>query len=195
MTMFRYLSFLMVMFLSLPSIVLADQKDPRLNELFFNLKIVSTQSEAEYLSGNIWNIWSSHLDEKINRALSNGKIAASNQENKLALQYFNQVIELDPDFAEGWNKRATLYYMTGDYQASLDDIEETLKLEPRHFGALSGRGMCYIKLDNWLLAISAFEKALDVNPWLVEAQHNIDLLKRLLKQVAFNGISTKVINN
>jgi tetratricopeptide (TPR) repeat protein len=87
-----------------------------------------------------------------------------------------------------------LYYMAGDYQASLNDIEETLKLEPRHFGALSGRGMCYIKLDNWLLAISAFKKALDVNPWLVEAQHNIDLLKRLLKQVAFNGISTKVIN-
>lgn len=182
------------MLLSLPSIVLADQKDPRLNELFFNLKIVSTLSEAEYLSDNIWNIWSSHLDEKINRALSNGKIAASNQEHKLALQYFNQVIELDPDFAEGWNKRATLYYMAGDYQASLNDIGETLKLEPRHFGALSGRGMCYIKLDNWLLAISAFKKALDVNPWLVEAQHNIDLLKRLLKQVAFNGISTKVIN-
>jgi tetratricopeptide (TPR) repeat protein len=194
MTMFRYLSFLIIMLLSLPSIVLADQKDPRLNELFFNLKIVSTLSEAEYLSDNIWNIWSSHLDEKINRALSNGKIAASNQEHKLALQYFNQVIELDPDFAEGWNKRATLYYMAGDYQASLNDIEETLKLEPRHFGALSGRGMCYIKLDNWLLAISAFKKALDVNPWLVEAQHNIDLLKRLLKQVAFNGISTKVIN-
>lgn len=160
----------------------ADQNDPRLEDLFVELKSISSPNQAQFLSSAIWQIWAAHDSDEINELHIKGNMAMRNQDTQSALEYFNQVIELAPDFAEGWNKRATVYYLIGDYRASLADITETLKLEPRHFGALSGRGLCYLELEKFHLALNAFEKALKVNPWLTEAQKNIKLLKRMMMQ-------------
>ena len=160
----------------------ADQNDPRLEVLFVKLKSISSLNQAQFLSAAIWEIWAVHDSDEINALYIKGNMAMRNQDSQSALEYFNQVIELAPDFAEGWNKRATVYYLIGDYHASLADISETVKLEPRHFGALSGRGLCYLELQEFHLALNAFQKALKVNPWLPDVQRNIKVLKRIIMQ-------------
>jgi tetratricopeptide (TPR) repeat protein len=164
------------------SIVRADQNDPRLEALFVELKNISSPNQAKFLSSSIWQIWAAHDSSEINQLYVKGDMAMRNQDPQTALEYFSRVIELAPDFAEGWNKRATIYYLMGDYQASLADIEETLKLEPRHFGALSGRGLCYLELQQFDLALNSFEQALKVNPWLLEVHRNVKLLKTMIMQ-------------
>lgn len=166
----------------LATIAHADQNDPRLEVLFVKLKNISSLQQAQFLSSAIWEIWAAHDSDQINALYIKGNIAMRNQDPQSALEYYNQVIELAPDFAEGWNKRATVHYIIGDYNASLADIAETVKLEPRHFGALSGRGLCYLELQKFDLALNAFEKALNVNPWLPEVQRNIRVLKRIIGQ-------------
>ena len=162
----------------------ADQNDPRLETLFVKLKEISNLRQAQFLSAAIWEIWAVHDDDQINDLYIKGDMAMRNQNPQAALEYYSQVTELAPDFAEGWNKRATIYYLMGDYHASLADIVKVLELEPRHFGALSGRGLCFLELQKFQPALNAFKKALEVNPWLPDAQKNIEMLKRLIKQQA-----------
>ena len=99
---------------------------------------------------------------------------------RIALESFNYVIQIAPNYAEGWNKRATLLYILGDYDRSAADVKETLALEPRHFGALSGLGMIYERTNRYEAAIKAFRDALKVNPHLVQARHNIDIISKRL---------------
>ena len=98
-----------------------------------------------------------------------------------ALETFEVMVGLAPDFAEGWNKRATVHWLLGNYQDSLDDIDKTLALEPRHFGALSGRGLVYINLEEWELALQAFDDALDVYPQMVGPRVNADAIRMMLE--------------
>jgi tetratricopeptide (TPR) repeat protein len=83
-------------------------------------------------------------------------------------------VRLDPNFAEGWNKRATVYYMMGDFDASVADIQKTLTLEPRHFGALSGLGLIYDALDKPAAAVKVWQKALEINPHMQSIRHRIE---------------------
>jgi tetratricopeptide (TPR) repeat protein len=99
----------------------------------------------------------------------------------VALDYFNRMVELAPDFAEAWNKRATVYYLMENYRASVLDIERTLELEPRHFGALSGLGMIYDAIDEPAAALRSFEAAVAINPHLDGPRQRIDLLRRQLR--------------
>ena len=87
------------------------------------------------------------------------------------------IVAIAPGFAEGWNKRATVHYLLGNYDKSLTDIAETLALEPRHFGALSGRGLVYMALEEEELALDSFEAALEVYPLAHGARHNADALR------------------
>ena len=105
------------------------------------------------------------------------------QKGKLdeAADYYSRIIEIEPDFAEGWNRRATIYYMMGEYQLSTSDVMETLQLEPRHFGALSGQGMIYMQLMEKELALEYYEKALDVNPHMTAVKQSIEFLKKLIE--------------
>ncbi len=166
----------------MPSLAKADQFDPRLDKLFFNLKANVDLRLSQQLTSEIWRIWSQHNKKEINDLFNDGENAMYRKEYEIALKSFNQIVELAPDFSEGWNKRATVYFLMGDYHASLADIEKTLRLEPRHFGALSGQGQCYFELQKFQSALNAFEKALAVNPSLYDAYKNMEIMKKLLDQ-------------
>jgi len=98
------------------------------------------------------------------------------------LARFSRLIERDPTFAEAWNRRATLYYLMGNFDASVRDIQETLAREPRHFGALSGLGLINSALERWDSAVKAYEEALRVNPFLPGAKKNVEDLRKKLEQ-------------
>ena len=120
--------------------VFAESKDRnvRLNQLFEQLKKSNKTSIALEIEIKIWNIWSKHpTQEKLTQSLANGSDLMSKGELKAAYKIFSTIINSAPDWAEGWNKRATVLYLMGRYQGSLNDIDEVLKRESRHFGALS----------------------------------------------------------
>ena len=98
-----------------------------------------------------------------------------------ALESFEEMVDLVPEFAEAWNKRATVHWLLGNYQDSLSDIDKTLALEPRHFGALSGRGQVYVDLEEWDLALKAFEDALEVYPQMVGPRLNSEAIRMMLE--------------
>jgi tetratricopeptide (TPR) repeat protein len=102
-----------------------------------------------------------------------------------ALDILDQVILVKPDFAEGWNKRATVHYILDDYSASLADIRQTLAIEPRHFGALSGLGMIMQVMDRKEDAVRAFRRALEIDPQLDKVRES---LERLEKETAGDSI-------
>jgi tetratricopeptide (TPR) repeat protein len=112
--------------------------------------------------------------------MKKGVGAMGQGEAEPALAMFNAIIELAPDFAEGWNKRATLYYLMGRFEDSIADCERTLKLEPRHFGALSGLGMIYLQLEQDAKALGAYKRALAVHPQLPRLRLEVE---RLTKKV------------
>ncbi len=156
---------------------LADQTDPRLEPLFDELKSAGDRREIGAAEQAIWGIWMESGDEEIDQLLRQGATHMQFHSFGAALGHFNAVIEARPDFAEGWNKRATLYFMMGEYAKSIADCEKTLTLEPRHFGALFGLGLIYTELEDEPKAIQAFEKALSVHPHLQNAPEIIQKLK------------------
>ncbi len=99
-----------------------------------------------------------------------------------AFGYLDEIIKRDPDYAEGWNKRATVFYMIDDYDKSLADIQKTLELEPRHFGALAGLGMIMIKLGDKQRALQAFERAYAVDPVINNGKEVIEGLKAAISK-------------
>jgi tetratricopeptide (TPR) repeat protein len=98
-----------------------------------------------------------------------------------ALVAFDRTVTLAPGFAQGWNKRATVLYLLGQYEQSLLDCDKVLELEPRHFGALSGMGLIYMALDEPELALEAFERALAVDPTMPGPRHNAEALRQSIK--------------
>jgi tetratricopeptide (TPR) repeat protein len=159
----------------------ADQNDPRLEGLFQELRVVTGYLKARTLEQRIWEIWTASSDPEVNRLMDDGVRALATQDYKTALADFTKVIEAAPDFAEGWNKRATVLYLVGDYEGSLADVDKTLALEPRHFGALSGLGLIKAAQERDEEAIDAFEQALAVNPHMPGVIANIEHLKQRLR--------------
>ena len=105
-----------------------------------------------------------------------------NQEQySIAVDIFTTVIKKDPAWAEAWNKRATVFYLMGKYQDSQNDIDKVLKLEKRHFGALSGQGLVQIKLKNYEKALKSYEKVKEIYPSMRSPQIMIPQIKELIK--------------
>ncbi|WNJ99427.1 hypothetical protein L2D14_16345 [Thalassospiraceae bacterium LMO-JJ14] len=121
----------------------ADQKSPMLAGLFKQLQIVTDPVAVADTERQIWRIWSLPDNRKASIPFAQGVISMNEGKLKQARALFSNVIETAPDFAEGWNKRATVAYYLGDYEGSVLDIRKTLSLEPRHFGALSGLALIY----------------------------------------------------
>lgn len=160
----------------------ADQNDPRLETLFAQLKAAPDARLAHEVEAAIWGIWSHSDDQVIGLLMSQGLGAMQRRDYRAALGKFDQIVKIAPGFAEGWNKRATVHYLLGNYDQSLSDIEKTLTLEPRHFGALSGRGLVLLELEDQSGALEAFEAALEIHPKLPGASHNAEMLRREIER-------------
>jgi len=169
-------------FIYLNSPLKADQYDIRLDKLFINLKSSVSYEDASLFEIQIWNIWMEHKNPNVKNNLFLGLEAMKHQEFEDALAYFSKIIQMEPKFAEGWNKRATVLYMMGRYIESEDDVIRTLELEPRHFGALSGQGLIRISLKDWSGAIEVLEEGLKINPHMLGAKINLKYAIKMLKE-------------
>jgi len=136
----------------------------------------------EYAERAMWALWSRSGDRAIDELMARGVEEMQAGEHPAAIATFTEVVKRKPDFAEGWNKRATVYYIAGDYTRSLADCDETLKRNPGHFGALSGMGQIYLQLERYDDALVWFRKALDVNPNMLGVEFNIKGIERLLEE-------------
>lgn len=158
----------------------ADQYAKELPSLFEQLLLASEPASVSGLESEIWQHWltapdinAGQLMSQISRAMSAGKL-------QMALTLCNQLLDSTPDFAEAWNKRATIHYLMGNNTASVEDIRETVIREPRHFGAISGLGLIFLRENNIQAALDAFEEVLVISPGSQSAQNSVDRVRREL---------------
>lgn len=121
----------------------------------------------------LWSAWCRSGDPETDRLFRAGVEAMQSRRLAEAEDYFAQVVERQPDFAEGWNKRATVRYLRGDFRGSIADCQETLKRNPNHFGAASGQGLCHMSLSELREAAVSFRRALEIHPHLDAVRHNL----------------------
>ena len=131
---------------------------------------------------SLWQVWSRSGDPEVDRLFKIGLEQMAARALEKAIETFGEVIRKKPEFAEGWNKRATLYYVTGEFDKSLADCEEVVRRNPSHFGALSGFGMNYLRLKQPEKALEHFRRALRVNPNLEQVKAMVEELEQLLSQ-------------
>jgi tetratricopeptide (TPR) repeat protein len=129
----------------------------------------------------IWQIWSRSGDAAIDKLFARGVEHMQGQMFEDALAVFNQIVARKPAFAEGWNKRATVYFLLGENQKSLQDCDEVLKRNPNHFGALSGAGQIHLRLGQLQQALEFFQRALKVNPNLDGLRQAIPIIEQRLR--------------
>ena len=151
-----------------------------LDFLFGALKAAPDEVSAKHVEARIWAIWLQTPSDTAALLMMRAKAAMDAQQSDVALKLLDAVVKLRPDYVEGWNRRATLYYLKNDYGRSLHDIEQVLIREPRHFGALAGLGMIMQDLGDDKRALDAFRKALAINPHLEKVP---ELVKTLGEKV------------
>jgi len=151
-----------------------------LDFLFGALKVAPDEDSAKHVEARIWALWNQTSSDTTALLMQRANAAMEAKQMDVALKLLDVVIKLRPDYVEGWNRRATLYYLQNDYTHSLEDIEQVLIREPRHFGALAGLGMIMQELGDDKRALDAFRKALDVNPHLDKVP---ELVKTLTEKV------------
>src|SRR6201996_8655885 len=151
-----------------------------LDFLFGALKAAPDEASAKHVEARIWALWLQTPSDTTALLMVRAKAAMDAQQMDVALKLLDGVVKLRPDYVEGWNRRATLYYLQNDYVHSLEDIEQVLVREPRHFGALAGLGMIMQDLGDEKRALDAFRKALAINPHLDRIP---DMVKSLREKV------------
>lgn len=159
----------------------ADQADDRLDDLFATLQETGNARTIQITESQIWEIWLQHANADVQELMLVGTQRMNAQRYAEAMVVFNRLTESFPDYAEGWNKRATLHYVLGNFDASVNDIEKTLDLEPRHFGALSGLGMVFIQRKELSKAKRAFEDLIEVHPNSPNAKQTLELVEEQLR--------------
>ena len=156
----KRIKFLIIIILNIVffSNTFADERNQQLDGLFKELKTGEMLSNLT-IEQKIWKIWSTHpKDENLTKLLQNGSDLVSKKKFFESIDIFTKVINFDPSWAEAWNKRATVFYLIGEFQKSQNDIDKVLELENRHFGALAGQGLVNIKLKNYEKAIESYQK-------------------------------------
>jgi Flp pilus assembly protein TadD len=159
---------------------LADQNDPRLEELFKKLQAATDVADAIPTEDLIWQIWIEHDDASIESQMMRGIQQMNRNDLAGALATYDKLVVAAPDFAEAWNKRATIHWMLGNHEASEADIVKVLQLEPFHFGALSGRGLVLLSQGRFAEARSALSRALEVHPNMPSVRANLEELTRYM---------------
>lgn len=152
----------------------------RLDGLFAVLKTAKDQDEGDVIVADIWKVWlqsgSADMDgrmEQVTKLMAHGLL-------QHAIEALDEIVAAAPQWAEAWNKRATVLFLMGEYDRSLADIERVLALEPRHFGALAGIGMIRTQKGELREALAAYRRALAVNPFLKERYGLIPALEKEL---------------
>ena len=130
----------------------------------------------------VWLAWSRSGDAETDRLLQSGTAEMGAHRHERAIEIFSDVIRRKPDFAEGWNKRATAYFLAGELRKSLANCDEVMKRNPQHFGALAGYGQIYVRLEEYDKAIAYFRHAVEVNPNLTNLAHVIRELEDLARE-------------
>lgn len=162
----------------------ADQTDERLDALFATLQTSEDPMILRETEQDIWSIWYDSGNERVDELMTEAEYAMRFGELAKAELLYTEIVSLAPEFSEGWNRRATVRYHMGNHDQALDDIQRTLSLEPRHFGALWGLGMILSARGNYLDAITAFETLIAVKPNTLDAAPRIEFLKERIKNQA-----------
>lgn len=160
--------------LSLGAPLRADQT--RLDDLFQQLQ-TATEEEARSITDTIWIEWSKSGSPAMDLLLKRGRDAMNAGFPQVAIGHFTALIDHAPDFAEGYNARATAYFQTGDLGPSVADIAKTLTLNPRHFGALAGLAMIFEQLDQPEQALEVYRAALAINPHMSDVKDAVERLE------------------
>ncbi|ADV10511.1 MULTISPECIES: hypothetical protein [Mesorhizobium] len=160
-------------------------KQARLDQLFSDLKRERNEKAAERIAGNIWSEWSQSGSASIDLMMQWSQKAVEGQKFDVALDFLDQVVTLQPTYAEGWNRRATVHFMMKNYGKSMSDIDHTLQLEPRHFGALSGLAQIMALTGHKQSALEAWQKVLAIYPMMRSAQDQVGTIS---EELAGEGI-------
>ena len=171
-----FITIILIYCISIFSNAYADQNDPRLKLLFSNVKDSQNELASSIYITSIWRIWSETNNQNSQQLYDLGNQLLKKREYKKSLLVFSDLINKEPDFAEGWNKRATLHFLMGNFNESIQDINKTLALEPRHFGALDGLGQIQFKLNNFYESIQTYEKLLTIVPHSSSAKKMLKLM-------------------
>lgn len=152
------------------------------------------RDESSFVRGfaeqGLWLLWTRSGDAQIDQLMASASEEMQAGRYSRAISVLSDVIQRKPEFAEGWNRRATVYYLAGEYDKSITDCHEVLKRNPGHFGALSGMGQIYFQLEDWGNALQWYRRALEVNPNMLGVEMNIRLLEERLKDRPAPGRST-----
>ncbi|QPF85914.1 tetratricopeptide repeat protein [Bradyrhizobium genosp. L] len=151
-----------------------------LDFLFGALKAAPDEASARHVEARIWALWLQSPSDTAALLMVRAKAAIDAQNMDVAMKLLDSVIKLRPDYTEAWNRRATLYYLKNDYVRSLEDLQQVLIREPRHFGALAGIGMIMQDMGDEKRALDAFRKALAVDPYLEKVP---EMVKQLSEKV------------
>ncbi|HMM62551.1 MAG TPA: hypothetical protein PKD01_00385 [Mesorhizobium sp.] len=157
----------------------------KLDRLFASLKRERNEKAAERIANRIWQEWSQSGSASIDLMMQWTQKAIEEQKYDVALDFLDQVVTLEPAYAEGWNRRATVHFLMKNYAKSMADIEKTLQLEPRHFGALSGLAQIMADTGRKEAALQAWQRVLDIYPMLRNAQNQVATLS---EELAGEGI-------
>jgi tetratricopeptide (TPR) repeat protein len=155
-------------------------KARRLDELFGRLKTTQDEDEGDAAVAEIWKLWQSSGTPQLDKLMEEVSALMGQGVPSVALGMLTLLVQRAPDWAEAWNKRATAFYLVGQHDLSLADIDRVLSLEPRHFGALAGMGLIHIARGQYREALAAYRRALAVNPFLKERLELIPALERLV---------------
>lgn len=157
----------------------------RLDKLFADLKRERNEKAAERIANLIRQQWNRSGSASIDLMMLWAGEAMDAKKFDVALDFLDQVVTLDPSYAEGWNRRATVHFMMNNYQKSMADIEKTLQFEPRHFGALSGMAQILSNTGRKKMALEAYQRVLDIYPMMRAAQSEISTIS---EELAGEGI-------
>jgi tetratricopeptide (TPR) repeat protein len=150
-----------------------------LDTLFAKLQTATDPMAVQSLERAIWEQWIMVPEGRQRELMMRGIVEMQQRQLKVSVDTFSKLIDIAPDLSEAWNKRATAYWLLGNFPASLSDICETLKREPRHFGAYSGLGMIRAEMGEYPRAVAAFELARKYNPHIIGIDEEIDRLKAM----------------
>jgi tetratricopeptide (TPR) repeat protein len=163
-----------------PPDVTPKTRAERLDKLFSDLKRERNEKAAERIANQIWLVWNDSGSASIDLMMQWSQKAIQDQKFDVALDFLDQVVTLQPDFAEGWNRRATVHFLMKNYGKSMADIDKTLELEPRHFGAISGLAQIMADTGRREQALRAWQRVLDIYPMLRNAQDQVATLSEEL---------------